>query len=672
MRIPFLLFLLASFFAAPAAYTQCTTLGQNPSTAFPVCGTTVFQQSNVPLCVSTNLYVPGCSGSTNIYENRNPFWYKFTCFTAGTLGFVITPNNLADDYDWQLYDITGLNPDEVYTNQNIVVTGNWSGSSGTTGASDAGVNFIQCGSSPAENKNTFAKMPTLIAGHEYLLLISHFTNTQSGYALSFGGGTAVITDPNEPHLSKVLPDCDGQTLTVILNKRVRCNSLTATGSEFTVAGSANTVVSATATQCAAGFDFDTLTLRLSATLPPGDFRLVINDGTDGNSLADVCGRTIPAGEEVPFRFDPPIPIFADSIGTVGCAPDKIKVYFPKKIDCNTISADGSDFTITGPSPVTVTGASGNCVNNETYVITLQLATPVFVKGDYTVTLKTGNDGGTITDECGLQSPTHTRLFHAEDTVSADFTYTTQFGCRENTLTFSHNGLHDISSWNWSFNSITSITTQHHTIAFPAASTNQVQLIVTNGVCSDTVSKTILMDNEVKTGFTMPPIICPEDLLEIKNTSTGQVDEWRWTFGNISSSQLKDPAPVQFPSTNIETIYAIKLVARNNTLNCSDSTIQKLKVLNNCFIAVPSAFTPNNDGINDYLYPNNAIKAENLDFKIFNRWGQLVFHTKDWTRKWDGKVNGIEQTSGVFVWMLEYTHRDTKQKVFQKGTTTLIR
>ena len=201
MRIHFILLLLVSFFAVPAAYTQCTTLGQNPSTAFPVCGTTVFQQSNVPLCVSSTLFVPGCSGGANIYENRNPFWYKFTCFTAGTLGFAITPNNLADDYDWQLYDITGLDPDEVYTNQNIVVTGNWSGSSGITGASASGVNFIQCGSDPSENKNTFSQMPTLIVGHEYLLLVSHFTNSQSGYALSFGGGTAVITDPKEPHLS---------------------------------------------------------------------------------------------------------------------------------------------------------------------------------------------------------------------------------------------------------------------------------------------------------------------------------------------------------------------------------------------------------------------------------------------------------------------------------------
>lgn len=660
--------------ATQSGKSQCTALGQNPSTAFPVCGSTVFQQTDVPLCSSHSLYVPNCVDGA-AYENRNPFWYKFTCYNSGSLGFVITPTNMSDDYDWQLYDITGLNPDEVYTNKNIVVAGNWSGSSGATGASNAGVNFIQCASDPTANANTFAQMPDLIAGHEYLLLVSHYTNSQSGYSLSFGGGTAVITDPAEPHLSKVIPDCDGKTLTVVLNKKLRCNSLsgsTGTGSEFSINAAGMTIASVTSPQCGTGFVFDTLVVTLNNPLPPGDYQLVINNGSDGNTLLDVCGQEIPDAESVSFRYDPPIPIFADSIGTVGCAPNQLKVYFPKRIDCSTIAADGSDFSVTGPTAVTVVGASGDCANGKSYVVNIQLASPIGTGGTYTVLLKTGNDGGTITDECGLPSPTHTKTFTATDTVSADFTYTTQFGCRENTLAFSHNGAHNVTSWNWNFNAISSVTTQNHTIKFPASSTNTVQLIVTNGVCSDTSSQTITMDNEVKTSFTMPAVICPEDLLEIQNTSTGLVDQWNWSFGNIATSQVKDPTPLKFPMTNIETVYAIKLVARNNTLNCSDSTVQPLKVLNNCFIAVPSAFTPNNDGLNDFLYPNNAIKAENLDFKVFNRWGQLVFHSKDWTRRWDGKLNGIEQATGVYVWMLEYTHRDTKQKVFQKGTTTLIR
>lgn len=666
------IFLPALIFPTLFVHSQCTTLGQNPSTAFPVCGTTTFSQTTVPLCNSTSLYVPGCQDGA-AYANKNPFWYKFTCYTSGTLGFVITPNNLADDYDWQLYDITGLNPDEVYTNRNIIVTGNWSGSSGTTGASANGVNFIQCASNPADNKNTFSQMPQLIAGHEYLLLVSHFTDSQSGYSLSFGGGTAVITDPKIPQLVRAIPDCDGQTLTIILNKKMRCNSLTATGSEFSLSPANATVTAARGSGCSNGFDFDTLTVTLSNRLPPGNYQLIINNGTDGNSLLDNCNNNLTPGDQVPFAYNPPLPIYADSVGRPGCAPDHILVYFPKRIDCSTIAADGSDFAITGPSPVTISGASGlNCTDNKSSVIQVRFATPIVNKGNYILTLKTGNDGGTITDECGLQSPTHARPFRAEDTVSAKFNYSTQLDCRFNTLLFSHYGAHDVNSWNWIFDNGNPITTQTYTIKFAAASTHTVQLAVSNGVCSDTVLETITMNNEVIAGFDMPDVICPEDPLVVHNTSKGLIDNYRWSFGSFSSSNLKDPAPVQFPRNNIESTYPVKLVVVNNMLGCTDSLVKKLKVLNNCFIAVPSAFTPNNDGLNDYLYPNNAIKATNLEFRVYNRWGQEVFHSSNWTQKWDGKVGGIPQATGVYVWFLKYTHADTGQKVFQKGTTTLIR
>ena len=87
--------------------------------------------------------------------------------------------------------------------------------------------------------------------------------------------------------------------------------------------------------------------------------------------------------------------------------------------------------------------------------------------------------------------------------------------------------------------------------------------------------------------------------------------------------------------------------------------------------MPSAFTPNNDGLNDFLYPLNAYKATNLVFKVFNRWGQLVFATNDWTKKWDGTIGGVPQTTAVYIWMLTYKDENQKQ-VFLKGTTTLIR
>ena len=263
------------FFSASNLFAQitCTTLGQNPSTAFPVCGTAVFHQDSVPICSSVNLYVPGCSvaGDTNsAYKNKNPFWYKFTCFRSGTLSFVITPNQNDEDYDWQLYDVTGHNPDDVYTDTTLVVTGNWAGTYGSTGASATGVNYIQCQSNPNSLAPTFAISPNLIQGHNYLLLVSHFSDTEQGYSLSFGGGTAIITDTLPPHIAVAEnATCDGSQILVKLNKRMKCSSLSIDGSDFTISPPAAGIVNAIGIGCTNGFDMDSVLITFNAPLPFG-------------------------------------------------------------------------------------------------------------------------------------------------------------------------------------------------------------------------------------------------------------------------------------------------------------------------------------------------------------------------------------------------------------------
>ncbi len=86
--------------------------------------------------------------------------------------------------------------------------------------------------------------------------------------------------------------------------------------------------------------------------------------------------------------------------------------------------------------------------------------------------------------------------------------------------------------------------------------------------------------------------------EVVNSSTGQINRWKWSYDIIGTSTLKDPPPFLFPTLNKEAYYTVKLVAYNDALNCSDSTRKTLTVLDHCFIAVPTAFTPNNDGLND--------------------------------------------------------------------------
>ncbi len=114
-----------------------------------------------------------------------------------------------------------------------------------------------------------------------------------------------------------------------------------------------------------------------------------------------------------------------------------------------------------------------------------------------------------------------------------------------------------------------------------------------------------------------------------------------------------------------------MIVQNNR-NCADTIMKQMRVLNNCYIAVPTAFTPNGDALNEYLYPTNAFKAADLEFRVYNRLGQVVFETKDNTRKWDGTYKGLLQPSGTYVWTLTYRHIDTNERFSSKGTSVLIR
>ncbi|MCU0374049.1 MAG: gliding motility-associated C-terminal domain-containing protein [Chitinophagaceae bacterium] len=106
--------------------------------------------------------------------------------------------------------------------------------------------------------------------------------------------------------------------------------------------------------------------------------------------------------------------------------------------------------------------------------------------------------------------------------------------------------------------------------------------------------------------------------------------------------------------------------------CSDSARLVIRVFSSGpSIYVPTAFTPNNDGLNDGLRPIIAGIRQLLYFKIFNRYGQLVFETATVKKAWDGTYSGKPQASGNFVWMVQAIDYEGNL-IQQKGNAILIR
>jgi gliding motility-associated-like protein len=87
--------------------------------------------------------------------------------------------------------------------------------------------------------------------------------------------------------------------------------------------------------------------------------------------------------------------------------------------------------------------------------------------------------------------------------------------------------------------------------------------------------------------------------------------------------------------------------------------------------VPTAFTPNNDGLNDYLKPIPVGIKDFKYFRIYNRWGQMIFELKSNKLGWDGKINGKIQSTQTVVWMAEGKGIDNRNYI-QKGTCVLLR
>jgi gliding motility-associated-like protein len=115
-------------------------------------------------------------------------------------------------------------------------------------------------------------------------------------------------------------------------------------------------------------------------------------------------------------------------------------------------------------------------------------------------------------------------------------------------------------------------------------------------------------------------------------------------------------------------YAIEI---KTTTGCVTVDTQIVKTVKQVEVYVPTAFTPDGDGKNDYLRPILMGVKQVRFFRVFNRWGQLLFETTSDRPGWDGTVKGVKQPTQAVVWMVEALGLDGVNYV-KKGTSVLLR
>ncbi|MGI6321520.1 MAG: T9SS type B sorting domain-containing protein [Bacteroidales bacterium] len=150
-------------------------------------------------------------------------------------------------------------------------------------------------------------------------------------------------------------------------------------------------------------------------------------------------------------------------------------------------------------------------------------------------------------------------------------------------------------------------------------------------------------------------------------SIGDPTHWYWSFGDGNASNEQNPSNLYSSDGEFEAILTVI-----DEYGCIDSDTITIIVKPTIVIWIPDAFTPNGDGLNETFGPSGVgIGDENYKMYIYNRWGELIFLSEKFDDRWDGKINGIEVPSNVFVYRILFT--DSFGYEYERvGRVTLLR
>lgn len=236
-------------------------------------------------------------------------------------------------------------------------------------------------------------------------------------------------------------------------------------------------------------------------------------------------------------------------------------------------------------------------------------------------------------------------------------------CKNDTVQLSASG-GDTYSWN------NASTLNNAFVANPFASpqtTTPYAVLITDTVCHQSTTLT--------TAVTVWPL--PVLLLTKSNDIDCSANQSRLTasgaaiYNWLPAGTLNNPAvynPIATPT--VTTQYMVTGTDLNGCMN-TDSITVLVNADNKGGYLMPNAFTPNNDGVNDCYGTRYWGIILEIEFSIYNRWGERVFYTTDPDKCWDGIYKGIQQNPGVFSYMIK-AKTSCESYVFRKGTFVLIR
>ena len=212
--------------------------------------------------------------------------------------------------------------------------------------------------------------------------------------------------------------------------------------------------------------------------------------------------------------------------------------------------------------------------------------------------------------------------------------------------------------------------------FTKPGTYSVTLRVKGPGGSDDTTKTdyITVEAQPRANFRVNPkeVFLPDAFVDLLNLSTDAVKFYWYILDKYGNTVWSDTSENPRGLVKDTGYYHVKLIAVN-AKGCFDTMtiINAFSAFAKGEIYVPTAFTPDRNGLNDLFKPTYyGLQSQDYHFIIFNRWGEVVFETTDRDAAWDGKFKGMPAQQDVYAWLLKGTLAGNKRVVLN-GTVTLL-
>lgn len=342
---------------------------------------------------------------------------------------------------------------------------------------------------------------------------------------------------------------------------------------------------------------------------------------------------------------------------------------------------GSDITLSGSiggsaTSGTWSGGTGTYSPNNTTLNAVYTPSAAEYAADLVeLTLTTNDPIGPCTFS------TSNVTFHFYENPVVNFTAGDSAGCPVHCTDFTNSstigGGASIVSLNWDFGDDGPASSEQNPFrCFSESGFYDITLTATsNNGCASLLTQTHLIEvyNLPVAEFTSSPT--PATLLDptilFNDQSSSDVIYWNWSFGDGDTLAPGVPSPVHNYPGIATGSYPVTLIVRNVD-GCYDTVMHQIVIGPAFTFYIPNAFTPGGNGTNDYFF-GSGIGIVKYDLLIFDRWGDMVFHGKELSAKWDGKANSganLAQTD-VYIWKVEITDVLNKKHSYI-GSVTLVR